>query len=276
MEVAVIADIHGNFEALKAVLSDAFSEGVERIIVNGDLVNRGPNNTAVVKCLNQVGATIILGNHEVLIVKWIHRDPSLNKSFFQDPIWCATGWCARQLEATDSIDTLRGLPKASTIESEIGQTVLITHGSPRDYREGFGMDMSESKIMEIIEPHKAEVFIGSHTHKGMERNVARRKIINTGSVGAPFDYDTRAAYVIIRSLRGRWSIEFRRVAYDREAAMKAFETSGFLEEGGVGAQIFLAELEYARSFFAPFLKWCSKNGVGSTEANWEAFREGYQ
>ena len=71
MEVAVIADIHGNFEALKAVLSDAFSEGVERIIVNGDLVNRGPNNTAVVKCLNQVGATIILGNHEDLIVKWI-------------------------------------------------------------------------------------------------------------------------------------------------------------------------------------------------------------
>ena len=273
MNIGVMGDIHGNFDALKAVLSDAFSEGVERILVNGDLVNRGPNNAAVVEYLYQIGASIVLGNHDDLVVKWADRDPSLQKAFYRDPIWDATGWCVSQLNASESLDKLRRLPKILSIETEMGQTVLISHGSPRDLREGLGIDTPDSKIVEIIEPYKAGVVIGSHTHMVMERQVSRKKVINTGSVGAPFDNDPRAAYVILRNLGGEWRIEFRRVAYDRDSAMGAFKTTGFLAEGGLSAQIFLTELKYAKSFFTPFIKWCSKLELDYTGANWLVFRD---
>ena len=273
MRIAIIADIHGNLDALNAVLSDAHKESVDRIIANGDMVNRGPNNSAVVELLNEIGASITLGNHDDLMVKWIDHDPSLSESFFQDPIWCATGWCARQLDAAGLIDSLRWLPKSLSIEPKGGQRVLICHGSPRDYREGIGLHMADTKIREIILPFNADVYVGSHTHRPMERSSGRKIVINTGSVGAPFDSDLRAQYVIMTCSQGIWDIEFRRVTYDRESAMEAFETTGFLRDGGLSACIFLAELRHARSFLVPFLKWCSKGGVPSTEASWEIFQE---
>lgn len=51
MKLAIIADIHGNRYALEAVLIDIARQGVDRVVVNGDMVNRGPDNVAVMERL---------------------------------------------------------------------------------------------------------------------------------------------------------------------------------------------------------------------------------
>ena len=85
MRVAILADIHGNLQALEAVLEDVARLAVDRMVVNGDMVNRGPNNPAVMACLAQTEATMTLGNHDDLMTKWVDRDPDLPPSFFEDP-----------------------------------------------------------------------------------------------------------------------------------------------------------------------------------------------
>ena len=54
MRVAIIADIHGNAGALDAVLNDLQQQGADRVIVNGDVVNRGPDSVEVMERLSLI------------------------------------------------------------------------------------------------------------------------------------------------------------------------------------------------------------------------------
>ena len=61
-----MADIHGNADALRAVLMDVKAQGAERIIVNGDVVNRGPDSVQVLETLlafKRAGCSGVLTYH---------------------------------------------------------------------------------------------------------------------------------------------------------------------------------------------------------------------
>ena len=49
MKIAIISDIHGNFEALKSVYADIQQNGVDRLVCLGDMVGYGPEPEAVVR-----------------------------------------------------------------------------------------------------------------------------------------------------------------------------------------------------------------------------------
>ena len=69
--IAVIADIHANLPALEAVLTDIRELGADTLIVNGDLVNRGPSNAAVLERILELNpSAVTLGNHDDLMRKW--------------------------------------------------------------------------------------------------------------------------------------------------------------------------------------------------------------
>lgn len=62
--IAIIADIHANVPALEAVLADIETVGVDEVLVNGDLVGRGPSGSAVVDRIRELGWRSTRGNHE--------------------------------------------------------------------------------------------------------------------------------------------------------------------------------------------------------------------
>lgn len=272
MRVAVIADVHGNVPALEATLDDIEKQEVDRVIVNGDLVNRGPEGVDVVARLRAEGIERTLGNHDDLMRKWVERDSDLPESWFEDSFWRATGWCAQRLADAGWIEMLAAAPMTIRIELPDAPTVLVSHGSPRHYREGYGRHLSDTAIEEIASEYGADVLVGSHTHRAMQREWGRVSVLNTGAVGTPFNGDPRAQYLILALTGRRWRPEFRAVAYDRDAALAAFETTGFLAEGGLSARIFYAELRYARAFLMPFFKWTDARGRPHDDAAWEDFR----
>ena len=229
--VAILADIHGNLQALEAVLEDVVRHGVERVVVNGDLVNRGPNNPAVMVRLAETGFAMTLGNHDDLMCKWVDGDPDLPGYFFDDPFWEGTAWCARQLRREGWIETLRRMPMTQRLDLPGAPSVLISHGSPRHYREGYGRFLTDEAISEITQMHPADVLVGSHTHRPMERTWGHYLVLNTGAVGTPFNGDTRAQYLILTLQHGRWRPTFRCVDYDREGALRAFEELGYPGRG---------------------------------------------
>jgi len=275
LKLAIIADIHANLHALEAVLSDIRDEGVDHIIVNGDLVNRGPNNLAVLERLWTLGATLILGNHDDLMRKWIERDPDLPQSWFDDPFWGATAWSARSLQAAGWIEKLAALPMTYVPDYAEAPSLLISHGSPRHYREGYSDYTPDTVYSEILQDHPADVLIGSHTHRPIEHYWGPHAIFNTGAVGAPFNGNPNAQYLILRLVGESWQPEFRQVAYDRAPALKAFETTGMLEEGGLSAHIFREELKNARSYLTPFWMWTEEQGCEQTWETWRQFQHAF-
>ncbi len=258
-------------------MADINSLGVEEVVVNGDVVNRGPNNVAVLERLLALGYPMTLGNHDDLVRKWIDRDESLPVVWFDDPFWEGTAWSARQLDGAGLIGIFRDLPMTYRVEKGDAPSLLVSHGSPRHYREGYGKFLSDEDIAEIVQHHPADVLIGSHTHRQMERYWGPYTVLNTGAVGTPFNGDPRAQYLLMRlddaGEDEGWTPEFRAVSYDREAALREFETSGYLEEGGLSARIFYEELRTARALYSTFWMWSEQQERPKDWSGWHAFRE---
>lgn len=272
VRIAVLADVHGNLPALEAVLADAEQHAVDELIVNGDLVNRGPQGSAVVARLTALGARLTLGNHDDLMRMLVDRDPALPEEFHDAPFWRANRWCAAELERAGRLDALRALPMTTAVRPSGAPRVLVAHGTPRHYREGLGRRSSDATLSEILEMHPTDVLVGSHTHQPMERRWGRTLVLNSGAVGSPFNGDGRAQYLWLTLEGGAWRAEFRRVAYDLRASLEAYETSGYLEAGGLLAQLFRDEVRDARSYLVPFQMWAGTSGEDLNEAAFERFR----
>lgn len=300
MRVAVLSDIHANLPALGAVLADLQQVGPDLVVVNGDFVNRGPSNRAVIERLWEFEAEqgrvwFTLGNHDDLVLKWARQDPSL-ADLYGDPLFTPAGWAAAQLEQAhlDWIDTLPfqvtlGAGGAAGLERSegIGQRVFlrVTHGSPRHYREGYDDHQSLDVLTEIAQEYPARLLVGSHTHRPFMYPLETSLFLNSGAVGAPFNGDTRAQYLVLetgetpaatslaRGLEPRAvQVDFRQIPYDLASALRDFQTSGLLEEGGLGARIFQLETRLARSFLTPFWIWTSKQGLPRDEESWKLFQ----
>ncbi|RME00535.1 MAG: metallophosphoesterase, partial [Calditrichaeota bacterium] len=194
MKLAILADIHGNLQALEAVLADIESLQVDLVVINGDLVNRGPNNIAVMERVWDQGFVITLGNHDDLVRMWVDHD-RIPEAWYTDPFWKGTAVVAESLAESGWLDKLRTLPLTHEIHVEGAASILISHGSPRHYREGYGFYTPVECLAEIAEEYPANILVGSHTHRTYDRRINGHWFLNTGAVGAPFNQDPRAQYL---------------------------------------------------------------------------------
>lgn len=291
MRIAVLADIHANFPALQAALADLSEVKPDLVIVNGDFVNRGPSNRQVIERLwdfqdGHKDVWFTLGNHDDLVLKWARQDPSLS-NLYDDPLFVSAGWAAAQLNQAH-LDWIDILPFQVGMEGSgvtfgldqlegIGQKLFLraTHGSPRHYREGYDDHQSLDVLTEIASDYPARLLVGSHTHRPFMYGLENSLFFNSGAVGAPFNGDTRAQYIVIEAGENHVQVDFRQVPYNLEAALRDFQTSGMLEEGGLGAQIFRLELRLGRSFLTPFWMWASKQGLPRDEGSWKLFQTAF-
>ena len=271
MRVAILADIHGNLPALEAVLSDVERQQVDRVVVNGDLVNRAPGGVAVVQRVTALGADLTLGNHDDLMRALVERDGTIPEAFHSDPFWEANRWCARALADAGALERVASAPMTVRIAPPGAPSVLVSHGSPRHFREGYGPYLGVEVLSEISEMHPADVLVGSHTHQPMLKRWGPLTVINTGAVGVPFNRDGRAQYLLLDLVDGAWRPTFRRVAYDVQSALDAFGQHDYLERGGLLARLFRDEIRDARSYLVPYQMWAAETGEALGEISWERY-----
>ncbi len=270
MRIAIIADIHGNIHALENVLKDLDAQHVDRIIVNGDLVNRGPNSLAVLKRLAPLGFPTTRGNHEDFLTYFVDRSrEELARDGFDLPFWESTRRLALDLAEQGWTPYMAGLQMVYPIRIEGAPEVLVAHGTPRHFREGLGRFTPEDVLDALIAEHPAAVYIGSHIHSPWQVRRNGHIFVNTGAVGMPFNKDTRAQYLIIELRDEGWHFEFRAVEYDHAAALAAYEQTGFLQPDDLATMIFREEMRQARSFFGPYWYWAGQEGL---KPGWESWR----
>ena len=97
MLIALLADIHGNREALTACLADAERAGAERYVFLGDLVGYGADPAWVVERVAEMveaGAVAVLGNHDAAVLS---PSDSMNPAAAAAIAWTRTGSTRRML-----------------------------------------------------------------------------------------------------------------------------------------------------------------------------------
>lgn len=246
--LAIISDIHGNTEALRAVLADIASASVERIVCLGDVVGYGPEPKQCVDLVAEHVSVTLMGNHDYAVM--------FEPNQFNMSAESASFWTRADLQTESDAarrnarwDFLGTLPVKHTMAADdlgMGELMFV-HGSPRkpinEYIFPDDVYNAPSKVQSSLERVGHLCFVG-HTHvpgvfietpdfyspeeleNVYEVNPERKAIINVGSVGQPRDRDNRASYVLVEPGK----VHFRRVTYPVDVVMQKVHAIGELDD----------------------------------------------
>jgi predicted phosphodiesterase len=228
--IAILSDIHGNREALDAVLADV--QGADLYWNIGDVIGYGPDPAYCLEKMEELGAFSVRGNHELALLKVRDKnfDIGFNMIAFE-----AILWTSREL-GTDHINLVRSFPK-----SRVYRKAHLVHGCPPDSVRTY-LYHEPRMLKAAAEMMQAPICVIGHTHfpgiafseatripgkNGQWQGVSlvegggtlvmredMRVFLNPGSVGQPRDGIPLASYAVLDTERD--SISIRRVKYDAE------------------------------------------------------------
>ena len=236
MRYLVISDMHGNVEALDAVLRRVRRKRFDAVLMLGDVVGYGAAPNQVVDCLCALRPKMfrIRGNPDK-VAAGVDDGGSFNHVAL-----AAARWTADKL-SPGHMGWLRTLPRGPL---EIEPGLSICHGSPVDEDMYLFTDLD---AFQVFNQHPVPVTFFGHTHipsvfvQGPERLYAAplrgegrleidrgaRYLINPGSIGQPRDRDPRAAFMTYDSERR--VVRWYRVEYPVGAAQRRILDAGLPE-----------------------------------------------
>ena len=219
---AIISDIHGNLEALEAVLADIREQNISEIFCLGDIIGYGPNPCECIDRVMSVCKVCLLGNHDQAAL----FDPE----GFNASAERAVFWTRKTLESGSGAqadkrwDFLGELPRVYR-----DGNFLFVHGSARNPLNEyvFPEDIYNQRKMERIFSLVEKYCFQGHTHipgvftedlnflapEEIDFNYVmndKKILVNVGSVGQPRNGDNRSSYVVVDGD----TIHFKRVGYD--------------------------------------------------------------
>lgn len=230
---AILSDIHGNLEALEAVLRDAQEQGAKEIFCLGDIVGYGPSPLECLE-LAQSWDLTLLGNHDYAV---LHEPEGFGPGAERAILWTR--------------EFLDASPRGKRCLSFLGSLspswaqgeVTYVHASPRNPLHEYIFPecvYNEKKMEELSDTMSVPHCFCGHTHvagvhvrppadkwayyrpsdlEHVYHLNSDRAIINVGSVGQPRDGNSLAGYVLFDGE----AVRFRRVEYDiNRAAEKVF------------------------------------------------------
>ena len=224
MKIAILSDLHANLPALQAVSADLERVRPDQVVCLGDLVGYGAQPNEVIDWVRERNIPTVLGNNDEGVGFDLHDSGSANRSPEANRLSQASLRWARAHTTPDRKEFLRGLPIQIRQQSG-GVHLMFVHGSPRTINEYLYEDRPAATFEHIAKLAGCDVLFFGHTHLAYQKWVGRTLFVNAGSVGRPKDGDPRAGYVVLELNRFR-RVEFRRVAYDVPAAMRAMHAAG--------------------------------------------------
>jgi predicted phosphodiesterase len=235
VKIGLMSDVHGNRQALEAVVADAAEQGVERWWVLGDLVAIGPDPVGAVELIaNLPEVAVISGNTERYVLTGDRPPPHpveviANPELFPlyGTIERSFAWTCGALAAHGWLAWLRELPPEVRTVLPDGTGALGVHASPgSDDGDGITPHRDEEDLRGDLLGAEAHLVFAGHTHQPTDRMVAGVRAVNLGSVSNPITDDLRATYVVLTADRHGHHLEHRWVDYDRGAFLEAVTESG--------------------------------------------------
>jgi diadenosine tetraphosphatase ApaH/serine/threonine PP2A family protein phosphatase len=223
MRFAAIADVHGNYLALEAVIADIRAQGIDEIVNLGDMASGPLDARRTMDALMALDAVHVLGNHDRYL---IDRPPEKMSSWDRP--------AHAQLDA-DHLDWLRAVPATLVYRDQ----AFLCHATPDNDQvywletvlpDGTVRMSSQDAIERAATDITQRLILCGHTHIARAVRLGDgRLVVNPGSVGSPGYRDTHpfahvieagtpdARYAILESKGDLWQVTFRHVPYDHEA-----------------------------------------------------------
>jgi predicted phosphodiesterase len=204
--VAALADIHGNLQALDAVLADPRCAAAERVVVLGDVVTGTfPAETLDRLTALRDGVSYLRGNADRLALE----DPGP---------WY--GWVRDRLGPA-RMATVAAWPLTFAIEVEGLGAVRCCHALPDDDEAPLTRITPEADAAAALVGIEEPTVIGGHTHVQFDRRAGRYRYVNVGAVGRPYEGRPGAYWALLGP-----DVELVRTDYDAEAAAELVLASG--------------------------------------------------
>jgi predicted phosphodiesterase len=242
MRYLIVSDVHGNWDALRAVLQRVRRKRFDATLLLGDLVGYGgaPNQV-----MDELGALpgklyLVRGNHDK-VVAGLENGADFNEAASQSVNW------TRQRLTPDHLRALRDLPQGPRVVARRADrpAVAICHGSP--VHEDIYLFSEPDAALAFQAPPMAHVTFFGHTHvtsmfilhrggvRGlvlredgrMKLHPALRYLVNPGSVGQPRDRNPDASFMIYDA--EKLSLTWRRVRYPVREAQRRIVRAGLPE-----------------------------------------------
>ena len=185
-KIAIISDIHGNLEALKAVLKDIEEKNLERVFCLGDVIAKGTHQQECVNLIKENCDLVLRGNCD----EYFTSDIDLSTKSKQEAdrvIW------NKSKLTEENIEYLRKLPYCYEFYMS-GRLVRLFHATPEKINDFVGNIDNIDRLYKLFLPSEntisnelADVVIYGHIHTPFIQRIYNRTIINTGSVGNSID-----------------------------------------------------------------------------------------
>lgn len=216
MRIAALYDIHGNLPALEAVLDEVSAENVNTIVIGGDVV-AGPLPVETINLLRSLSTPthFIHGNAESETVRFLAGKPVNGLSPRAD---AEARWVAETLP-----DNQKAFIATWKMTVQLGD-MLFCHATPHSDLPVFTVESADQRLRDCLFPlpENVNTVVCGHTHMQFERIVDGVRVVNAGSVGAPF-VKVGAFWLLIDGD----AIDFRRTEYERHAAGERIRQSNY-------------------------------------------------
>ena len=222
MRIAVLSDIHGNWTALEAVIADVRAMAPDVVLHGGDLADSGSSPVEVLDCVRELGWRGVLGNTDEMLIRPDALEEFAGQSKGPAELWERVREIAAATRAVlgeERLEWLRGLPLAVALPG-----FALVHAQPGDCWRAPAADAPDAELERIYGPLGAPVAACGHTHLPSIRKLMGNPqlLVNTGSVGMPYDGDPQASYLLLEDEEA----SIRRVPYDVERELQRLAACG--------------------------------------------------
>jgi predicted phosphodiesterase len=233
MRYALISDIHGNLPALEAVLDHiAAQHNVHATYHLGDLVGYAPWPDEVVALLRDRGIEGISGNYDSTVAaNYKHCGCKYEDPLQEELSHLSFAW-TKEHTSSATKEILAALPFRLDVKPNGGHapgpTMILVHGTPTLNTVYWTEDRPDSfcvQMASLAGAKPGDVIAFGHTHLPWYRELEGIHFANAGTVGRPKEGDWRAGYAVVELNDGKVTVEYVRVEYDVERAMRGIRES---------------------------------------------------
>jgi predicted phosphodiesterase len=226
VKILALDDIHGNADALDAVLGDSRAADPDVVIVGGDAVP-GPFAQATLDRLEALAIPVrwLRGNGEREVAAAVRAPPAA-----EDDLAARTAALSAAEIGDERASRLGELPLTIELDG-----VLFCHASPRRDDEMLTKLSTPARWGEALAavPNANALVVAGHTHQQDDRMVGATRFVNAGSVGLPYEGDGAARWLWIAG----GEPELRSTAYDAAAAGRRILRAGWPDQRSVNAAL---------------------------------------
>lgn len=205
-----VSDVHGNIEALEAVLAELARRDVSMIFACGDHLLGGGAPLETWRALQRVGARCIKGlsDHALATIDADDLSPHTDEETARADAFIETQAALGELV----IEQLRRLPESLRVPLIDGREILVVHASPVDAGMEITHDMTDDELLAAIDDDPADVIVCGASHVQFRRDVEGVAVISVGSVGSALG-ERVAQFAVMRPRMDGLEVHLDHVAY---------------------------------------------------------------